>query len=94
MSGKLKCFIGIFFAGCVLAASAQSKFPLRLDIDVSTKSDTRNIATGDDGQARVNMLQCRVKIRKAGGPENSGPLTAELYIIGQQIQTLWNYGCG
>ena len=87
MSGKLKCFIGIFFAGCVLAASAQSEFPLRFDIDVSTKTDTRTIGSGDSGQAKVDMLQCRVKIRKSGGPENSGPLTAELYIIGQQIQT-------
>ena len=87
MKVGIKSLIGVFLIGCVFASSAQSVFPTRMDIDVSTKRDTRNIGAGSDGEAKVTMVQCSVKIRKTGGATSEDPFHVELYIIGQQIQT-------
>ena len=87
MNGMTKGLLSVAVVGCVLAASAQSKFPLKVDIDVSTKRNTKNIGAGSDGEAKVEQVQCRVKIRKAGGQAYEDQLTAELYVIGKQIHT-------
>ena len=70
-------------AGLVHAA----EFPLRVDIDVSTKRDSRMLGAGNQGEAKVDHVQVLVKIRKDGGQPYTDPLTAELYVIGKQIQT-------
>ncbi len=87
MNGMIKGLLSIAVVGCVLAASAQSKFPLKVDIDVSTKRNTKNIGAGSSGEAKVENVQVRVKIRKAGGQPYEDQLTAELYVIGKQIHT-------
>lgn len=81
-----KSLLSFAVVGCVAAASA-AEFPLKVDIDVSTKRSTRQIGAGTSGEAKVENVQCRVKIRKAGGQPYEGQLTAELYVIGRQIHT-------
>jgi hypothetical protein len=87
MTGWMKGLLGMVVAGCVVSADAQTVFPLKVDIDVSTKSDMKNIGAGNSGQARVENVQVIVKVRKSGGQPYEDPLTAELYVIGKQIQT-------
>ena len=81
-----KSLLSFAVVGCVVVASAD-EFPLKVDIDVSTKRSTKQIGAGSSGEAKVENIQCRVKIRKAGGQPYEGQLTAELYVIGRQIQT-------
>lgn len=73
--------------GCAMAVYAKAVFPLRVDIDVSTKRSRKNIGAGNSGEAKVEQVQVRVKIRKSGGSPHTEPLTAELYVIGQQVHT-------
>lgn len=87
MNAVLKGWLSVLVLGCVAASSAQTVFPLRLDIDVSTKRNRRNIGAGWDGEAKVEQVQVRVKIRKPMGQPYNDPLTAELYVIGRQIHT-------
>ncbi|MCF7817665.1 MAG: hypothetical protein K9M54_07270 [Kiritimatiellales bacterium] len=87
MNGLMKTVLGAAVMGCVVATSAQTKFPLKVDIDVSTKSDMTNIGAGSEGQARVDHVQVVVKVHKSGGQPYTDPLTLELYVIGKQIQT-------
>lgn len=87
MKGLTKSFLSVAVMGCVVAANAQTTFPLRVDIDVSAKRSRKQIGAGDSGEAKVENIQCRVKIRKSGGQPYADQLTAELYVIGQQIQT-------
>lgn len=87
MNGMIKGLLGIAVMGSVLAAEAQTKFPLKVDIDVSTKRSKRTIGAGDDGEAKVEQVQVIVKIRKSSGQPWPDPVTAELYVIGKQIQT-------
>ena len=68
-------------------AKAKPKFPLRVSIDVSTKRHTRNIGAGSEGEAKVQQVQVIVRIRKSGGQPWTEPVSAELYVIGKQIQT-------
>jgi len=70
-----------------LVASAQTKFPLRVDIDVSTKKHRESIGAGMDGEVKVEKISVRVKLRKSSGQPWTEPVTAELYVIGRQIQT-------
>ena len=79
--------LAISIIGSTLMASAQTKFPLRVDVDVSTKRSKRNIGAGRDGEAKVENVQLIVKIRKASGQPWEDPITAELYVIGKQIHT-------
>lgn len=69
-----------------LVASANT-FPLRVDIDVSTKISRDNIGAGADGEVKVEKVQVLVKVRKSSGEPWTNPVTAELYVIGKQIQT-------
>lgn len=84
----LVCF-GIFAA--LFNAEAATKFPLRVDIDVSAKTTKENLGAGMDGEAKLEKVQVRVKVRKASGQPWEEPVTAELYVIGKQVQT-GNYG--
>lgn len=84
---RMNRVLGVIVLGCVVASSAQTVFPLRVDMDVSTKRHRRNIGAGRDGEAKVEQVQVRVKIRKAPGQPYTDSLTAELYVIGQQIHT-------
>lgn len=70
-----------------LASQAQTQFPLRVDVDVSTKRSQRNIGAGRDGEAKVAQVQVIVKIRKSSGQPWNDPINAELYVIGRQIHT-------
>ena len=79
--------VAVLAAG-VLAAGA---FPLKVDIDVTTKRSRQQIGSGDDGDVRLENVIVKVKIRKSGGDIPEGKLSAELYVIGKQIQT-GNYG--
>ncbi len=87
MRNVIKGFVGVAMVGCVLATSVQAAFPLQLDIDVRTKRDTRSVGAGSGGEAKVQQISLTVKIRKSVGQAYTKPLTAELYVIGQQIQT-------
>ncbi|MCK4564750.1 MAG: hypothetical protein KAU94_08760 [Verrucomicrobia bacterium] len=87
MKSRVKGLLGVALVGCVVASSAQTVFPLRLDMDVSTKRHRKNIGAGSSGEAKVEQVQVRVKIRKSGGQPYSDTLTAELYVIGRQIHT-------
>jgi hypothetical protein len=75
-------------ASSVLAAGA---FPLKVDIDVSTKRTNRQIGAGASGEAKIQNVNLKVKIRRSGGDIPEGKLSAELYVIGKQIHT-GNYG--
>lgn len=83
----IKYLTSMLLAGCVWTATAKPQFPLHLDIDVAADTDDRNIAEGSSGTAQLNILTCRVRISQTFGAEYDKPLTMELYIIGQQIQT-------
>lgn len=87
MNGMIKGLLGVAIIGSVLAAEAQTKFPLRVDIDVSTKRSKINIGAGDSGEAKVEQVQVIVKVRKSSGQPWTDPITAELYVIGKQIHT-------
>lgn len=87
MKGLTNGLLSMAVMGTVVAASAQATFPLRVDIDVSTKRSTRQIGAGTSGEAKVENVQCRVKVRKSGGQPYAEQLTAELYVIGRQIHT-------
>lgn len=87
MKALTKSLLSVALVGSVVAASAQSTFPLRVDIDVSAKTSRKSIGAGNAGEAKVENVQCRVKIRKAGGQPYTDALTAELFVIGKQIHT-------
>lgn len=87
MNGMLKGLLSVAVMGSVLAAEAQNKFPLRVDVDVSTKRSKINIGAGSSGEAKVERVQLIVKIRKSSGEPWTEPVTAELYVIGKQIHT-------
>ncbi len=87
MKTMLKGMICVAVLGSVMASSAQTKFPLRVDVDVSTKRQRKNIGAGYDGEAKVEQVQVRVKIRKSSGQPWTDPITAELYVIGKEIHT-------
>jgi hypothetical protein len=71
--------------GSVLAADAA--FPLRVDIDVSTKRDRKQVGAGASGEVKMESVTVKVKVRKSGGDIPEGKLFAELYVIGKQIHT-------
>ncbi len=85
MNRIFKGLLGVAVMGAVVAAEAA--FPLRVDIDVSTKRSTKQVGAGDDGEVKMEQVQVRVKIRKSGGQPYTEPLNVELYVIGKQIQT-------
>ncbi len=87
MKSLTKNLLSVAILSCVTATSAQATFPLRVDIDVSAKRSTKQIGAGTSGEAKVENVQCRVKIRKSGGQPYEEQLTAELYVIGRQIHT-------
>ena len=83
----VKGFICVAVLGSVMASNAQTKFPLRVDVDVSTKRENQNIGAGKNGEAKVENVQVIVKIHKSSGQPWTDPVTAELYVIGKEIQT-------
>ncbi len=85
MKGMFKVVLGVVALGAVVAAEA--RFPLQMDIDVSARRNTKNIGAGSEGQARVENVSLRVRVRRASGSPDAQPLTAELYVIGRQIHT-------
>jgi hypothetical protein len=87
VNGILKGLLGVAVMGSILAAEAQTKFPLKVDIDVSTKRSKINVGAGSSGEAKVEQVQVIVKIRKSSGQPWTDPITAELYVIGKQIHT-------
>lgn len=87
MKSLMTRVLAISIIGSTLMASAQTKFPLRVDVDVSTKRSKRTIGAGRDGEAKVENVQVIVKIHKASGQPWTDPITAELYVIGKEIHT-------
>jgi hypothetical protein len=87
MKSMIKTLLGVVVLGSVVAVEAQTKFPLRVDIDVSTKRSRKSIGAGNDGEAKVEQVQVIVKIHKSSGQPWTDPINAELYVIGKQIQT-------
>ncbi len=87
MKGFAKGLVLVATVGAVVSAHAQAKFPLKVDIDVSAKRSKQNIGAGSEGEAKLEQVQVRVKVRKSGGDVPEGMLTAELYVIGKQVQT-------
>lgn len=78
--------LGAVILAAAVTASAQT-FPLRVDVDVSSKTSVDKIGAGADGEVKVEKVQLRVKVRKSSGEPWPHPVTAELYVIGRQIQT-------
>lgn len=89
MKSWINGMICVTVLGSVLAAEAA--FPLRVDIDVSTKRDRKMVGAGDSGEVKVETVTVKVKVRRSGGDIPEGKLFAELYVIGKQIHT-GNYG--
>lgn len=87
MNGLIKGLLGVALIGSTVMAQAQTTFPLRMDIDVSARRNTRNIGAGRDGQARVENVSLRVRIRRSSGSPHSEPLKTEVYVIGRQTHT-------
>ncbi|MDF7800006.1 hypothetical protein P4C99_11070 [Pontiellaceae bacterium B1224] len=87
MKRLLTSILAVTVVGSSLMAHAQNKFPLRVDIDVSTKSSQRNIGSGSDGTADLTTVQVIVKVRKSSSEPWAQPVGMELYVIGKQIQT-------
>ena len=87
MKGLTKSLLSVAVLGSVVATSAQNTFPLRVDVDVSARREKKNIGAGTDGEAKVEQVRCKVKIRKASGQPYADTVTAELYVIGRQIHT-------
>lgn len=87
MNGFMKRVASMAVMGCVAASTVLAAFPVKVDIDVSTKRSKTNIGAGQEGEAKVENVQCVVKIRKSSGQPYEEPLTAELYVIGKQIHT-------
>jgi hypothetical protein len=87
MKRLLTGILAVTVVGSSLMAHAQNKFPLRVDIDVSTKSSQKNIGSGSDGSAQLTYIQVIVKVRKSSSEPWTQPVGMELYVIGKQIQT-------
>lgn len=87
MNRMMKVLLSVAIISSVVVANAQAVFPLRVDIDVSTKRSKKSIGAGQDGEAKVEQVFVRVKVRKSSGQPYAGQLTAELYVIGKQIHT-------
>lgn len=85
MKGLTKSLLCVAVMGSVVTASAQ--FPLKVDIDVNAKVGKTNVGAGDGGDVKIENVQCHVKVRKSAGQPYTDPLTAELYVIGRQLQT-------
>lgn len=84
MKNWIKGLICMAVAGSVVTADA---FPLRVDIDVSTRRSNRQVGAGDSGEVRRETVSVRVKVRRSGGDVPEGKLSGELYVIGRQIHT-------
>lgn len=67
MKIMVKGLLSIAVVSCVVSASAQTVFPLRVDIDVSSKRHRKNIGASSSGEAKVEQVQVRVKVRKSPG---------------------------
>ncbi|VGO16099.1 hypothetical protein PDESU_04689 [Pontiella desulfatans] len=87
MKGMVKGLVCIAVLASVAVVEAQTKFPLRVDIDVSAKSSRKSIGAGMDGEAKTEQVQVRVKVRKSSSQPWDNPVSAELYVIGKQIHT-------
>jgi hypothetical protein len=87
MKSLVTSILAVTIVGSSMMAHAQNKFPLRVDIDVSTKSSKRNVGSGSDGSADLSRIQVIVKVRKSSSEPWTKPVGAELYVIGKQIQT-------
>jgi len=94
MKGMTRGLLSAVIIGSVVSTYAaetvkkkKAEFPLKVDIDVSTKRVKKIIGEGNEGDAKVNWVSCKVKIRKAGGQPYEDTLKVELYIIGRQVQT-------
>lgn len=86
MKSSIAVFLGALMIGTAVSTMANTEFPLKMDIDVSTRRSSQNIGAGKDGEARVERTSLRVKIRRASGSADE-QLKAEVYVIGRQIQT-------
>ena len=62
MRGFTKSLLSMAVMGTVVATSVQAAFPLRVDIDVSTKRSKKNIGAGDNGEAKVENITVTVFI--------------------------------
>jgi hypothetical protein len=87
MKSLVTSILAVTIIGSSMMAHAQNKFPLRVDIDVSTKSSNRNIGSGSDGSAQLSNVQVIVKVRKSSSEPWTKPVGMELYVIGKQLQT-------
>ena len=80
-------FLSVFIFGAVVATTVRADFPLKLSIDVSNKRNTYVVSSSNNGETKIERVNVDAKIRKAGGQEYTGELTAELYIIGQKVNS-------
>ena len=91
MKGIISGFIGLAVLGSVVSAKAESQFPLRLDIDVSSRKESKNIGSGKDGSAKVQSVSLRVRIRRASGsaePHRDGAEPLRVWILQDQLAAI------
>lgn len=84
---SLFAMAGVALMTSAMMVEANTQFPLRVSIDVSAKTHRRNIGAGAEGEAKVEQVQIRVKVRKTSSQPWEKPIGAELYVIGKQIHT-------
>jgi len=87
MKHSMTTLLALSLIGSTLVAGAKTKFPLRVDVDVSTKRSKTNIGAGKDGEAKIENIQVIVKIHKSSGQPWTDPINAELYVIGKEVHT-------
>lgn len=87
MKNLIKGMLCAVVVSSAMVSRANTKFPLRVSIDVSAKTQRQSIGAGLDGEAKVEHVQVKVKVRKTSSQPWDDPVTVELYVIGKQIHT-------
>jgi hypothetical protein len=69
----------------LLAFSAFAQFPLRVNINASTKTDRKHSSDGMKGQITRNYVTVAVTVKKSSPQPWEKPVMVELYVIGKPV---------
>ena len=69
------------------SGSALAQFPLRVDINASTKTDRKRTSDGMKGQITRNYVTVAVTVKKSSSQPWEKPVSVELYVIGKPVDT-------
>ena len=87
MKSVFKTILCVAVLGSAIAASAETKFPLRVSIDVSARRSKTNIGAGRSGEAKTETVTVRVRVRKSSSQPWEHPVGVELFVIGKKVHT-------